>query len=395
MKLRDRRFQGKIILVLTLVHFTGDFYNSFITPLLPAFTERFSLTLTEVGLLSGLERFLAFVIQPSVGYFADRYRTRLFILGGTLLSVVCIPLAGIVPSFAVLLGCVALGSIGSAMFHPSVAGMIPLYSGSRPGFSMSFFNTGGTLAFAAGPVLITWFVGKYGLSATPLTMLPGLLLFFLIAAVVPLPEGEGLAKNGFLGTLRESFGEVWRAILLLWVVMVLRAFVAHCFRTFFPLLLDREGFSLLAIGTVVSIFTLAGTISGLIAGALSDRMGFRKIFYVAHGLATPALLLFLFASGAGVYPMACLSGFLIMATLPLGVTLAQELAPKGRSMVSSLMMGFAFGLGGMMTPIAGALADRFTIRGVLSVVALLPLLTIALIPWMTERERGRRGVSAG
>jgi FSR family fosmidomycin resistance protein-like MFS transporter len=395
MKSRDYRFQGKIIVVLTLVHFTGDFYNSFLTPLLPVFTDRFSLTLTEVGILSGLGRFLAFVVQPSVGYFADRYRTRFFILGGTLLSVICIPLTGIVSSFAVLLGCVALGSIGSAMFHPSVAGMVPLYSGSRPGFSMSFFNTGGTFAFAAGPVLITWFVGKYGLSATPLTMIPGILLFFLIAAAVPLPEGEGLAKNGFLGTLRESFGEVWRAVLLLWVIMVLRAFVAHCYRTFLPLLLDREGFSLLSIGTVVSIFTLAGTISGLIAGALSDRMGFRKIFYTAHGLASPVLLLFLFTPGSGVYLMAFLSGFLIMATLPLGVTLAQELAPKGRSMVSSLMMGFAFGLGGMMTPIAGALADRFTIRGVLSIVALLPLLTTALIPFLTERERTRGGGASG
>jgi len=390
MKSTDYRFQGKIILALALVHFTGDFYSSFITPLLPAFTDRFSLTLTQVGILSGLGRFLAFVVQPSVGYLADRYQTRFFILAGVLLSVVFIPFAGIMPSFAALLGCIALGSIGSSMFHPSVAGMVPLYSGTRPGFSMSFFNTGGTFAFAAGPVAITWFVGKYGLSSAPLTMIPGLILFILIFFVVPIPQGEGLGKNGFFGSLREAFGEVWRAILLIWVIMVLRAFVAHAYRTFFPLLLDGQGYTLLSIGTIVSLFTLAGTISGLIAGSLSDHWGYRRIFLFAHGMASPVLFLLLFTSGAGVYPMAFLSGFLIMATLPLGVTMAQEIAPRGRSLVSSLMMGFAFGLGGMMAPLVGALSDRFSIPVVLSFVAWIPLLTTGLVFFLPEKGALRK-----
>ena len=385
MKTTDSRFRGKIILALTLVHFTGDFYSSFVTPLLPAFTDRFALTLTQVGLLSGLGRFLAFVVQPSVGYLADRYQTRFFILGGVLLSVVFIPLTGVVSSFPILLFCIALGSIGSSMFHPSVAGMVPLYSGLRPGLSMSFFNTGGTLAFAAGPIAIAWFVGKYGLSQAPLTMIPGLFLLLVIFLSVPSPQAEGLGKYGFFGSIREAFGEVWRAVLFIWVIMVLRAFVAHAFRTFYPLLLDKAGFDLLSIGTVVSLFTLAGSISGLIAGTLSDRMGYRKIFFFAHGTASPVLFLLLFSTGANVYLMTFLSGFLIMATLPLGVTMAQELAPRGRSLVSSLMMGFAFGLGGMMTPLVGALADLFSISAVLSAVAWIPLLTTGLVLFLPER----------
>ena len=61
----------KVIIALTLVHFIGDFYSSFINPLLPVFLEKFALTLTEVGLLAGLSRFLAFIVQPTVGYLAD------------------------------------------------------------------------------------------------------------------------------------------------------------------------------------------------------------------------------------------------------------------------------------------------------------------------------------
>jgi FSR family fosmidomycin resistance protein-like MFS transporter len=59
--------------------------------------------------------------------------------------------------------------------------------------------------------------------------------------------------------------------------------------------------------------------------------------------------------------------------------MAQKLAPKGKSMASSLMMGFALGTGGVMTPITGKLADMFSIAPVLNVIAILPVLTMVLI----------------
>jgi len=48
-------------------------------------------------------------------------------------------------------------------------------------------------------------------------------------------------------------------------------------------------------------------------------------------------------------------------------------------MVASLMMGFAYGLGGAITPIVGILADTYTIRPVLLVIAAIPLLTLPII----------------
>lgn len=68
-----------------------------------------------------------------------------------------------------------------------------------------------------------------------------------------------------------------------------------------------------------------------------------------------------------------------MATMPLGVAMAQTLAPKGRSMVASLMMGLAFGLGGILAPVVGKLADLYSIDRVLIGVSLLPLLTLPFI----------------
>ncbi len=369
----------KLMLALTLVHFTGDFFNSFITPLLPVFATKFSLSMLQIGLISGLGRFLAFIVQPTVGYLSDRYRTRFFSLGGPMLAMIFVSLACVAPSYAILLSFVALASSGSAMFHPAVTGMVHTYAGKRLGFSLSIFNMGGTLGFGLGPLFITWLVATYGLHMTPITLIPGLLLMAFLFKIVPLPEGEGLKNRTFIGSLNEAFGGVWKMIAIIWLIMVLRAFSAHAFRTFLPVLFAKEGFSLMSIGFLVSLFTIAGTVSGLLSGYVSYKTGYKKIFYLSYLLSTPAFLILLFAPGKWVYPAIFLAGFSIMATLPLGVALAQELAPKGRSMVSSIMMGFAFGLGGILSPLVGGLADIYSIRSVLTVVALVPLMTTGLV----------------
>ena len=380
----------KVIIGLTLVHFIGDFYSSFINPLLPVFVEKFAITLTQIGFLAGLSRFLAFIVQPTVGYLADYYRTRFFILGGPFLAIVFIALVGVAPSYPILLVFISLGSIGSSMFHPSTAGMISTYAGRHFALSMSIFNTGGTLAFGLGPLFITYLVGTYGLEVSPITMIFGLAMMMVLLKIVPTPQGEGLARLGFIGSLKEVLGSVWKPIVLIWVVMVLRAFVGHSFRTFIPVLYAQEGYALVAVGAVVSLFTVAGAVSGLLAGHLSDRVGYKPIFYVAHGLTTPGLFLLLYLKGNWVFCGAFFAGFFSMATLPLGVAMAQELAPKGRSMVSSLMMGLAFGLGGILMPLTGKLAEIFSIRGILLFLAILPCLTIfliALLPEINSRSR--------
>jgi len=369
----------RVIFALTLVHFTGDFYISFISPLYPVFIDRLHLSLTQVGVISGVNRLLAFIVQPSVGYFSDRYETKGFIGAGLALCIVFIPLSGIAPSFWLLLLLVAAGSIGNAMFHPSATGMVPLYGGMKTGLFMSIFNTGGTLAFGLGPLFITWFVASFGLKMIPLTAGFGLAVLVFLYPRVPAPVSEGSARLGFIGTLKETIGPVWKSILLIWLVMVLRAVVGQSFLTFMPVLYVGKGYSLVSAGLIFSLFIVAGTLSGIIAGYLSDKIGFKPIFYFVHGLMTPALILFLYLSGDWVYLGSILAGSLVLATLPLGVVMAQELAPKGRSMVASLMMGLAWGLGGAISPLVGKLADTFSIESVLQVVAFIPLFTLGLI----------------
>ena len=375
----------KMISILFFLHFTNDIYNSFVNPLLPAFAQTFSLTLAQVGLIGAISRALSFVVQPLVGYAADHYRTRFFVLGGPLLSVIFIPLVGVTPNYLTLILCVALGSLGTAMFHPPAAGMISAFAGSRFAFSMAVYNFGGTLAFACGPIFITSVVAQYGLSNSYLTMPFGLVGLTLLFRKVPLPVHEGMKNFGFIGSLKEVFGEVWKGVVLLFVLAVLRTFIGQSFSTFFPVLYSREGYSLVSVGVMVSLFNVGGAVSGLLAGFLADRVGYRPVFCVAYALAAPSLYLLLFVP-KGAFVFAFLGGFFVMATLPLFVALVQEIAPRGKSMASSLMLGLAYGTGGMMTALTGKLADLFTIRSVLGVLTLVLLVMAGLVPLLPGKK---------
>jgi FSR family fosmidomycin resistance protein-like MFS transporter len=122
----------------------------------------------------------------------------------------------------------------------------------------------------------------------------------------------------------------------------------------------------------------------LLGGHLADRIGFKPVFLTFHALMTPALLLMMYCQGNWIYLGAFIAGFMVLSTMPLGVAMAQQIAPRGRSMVASLMMGLAYGLGGLFTPLVGAFADSFGVRPVLLAISFLPPVTVALILWFPK-----------
>ena len=374
----------KILIALSLVHFSGDFYSSFVSPLFPVFMDKMGLSLTQIGILAGISRFLMFIIQPLSGYWADRHPSRSFILIGLLMPILCIPLAGLTTSFYGLLLCIMIGSAGSSLFHPPVTGMVPLYAGRNHGLAMSIYNTAGTLAFGVGPIFITWFVTWFGLKAMPVTMAIGLSIWIYFYWVIPKPTGDGMAQYGFLETLRQTLGSVWQPILLIWIVMVMRALVGQSLMTFMPVLWVQKGHTIVSAGILFSIFTLSGTVAGILCGYISDRMGYKRLLWITHGFMAPFLLMFLLVPGKWIYPATILAGGFNMASLPLGVVMAQKIAPKGRSMVASLMMGLAFGTGGILSPIIGKLGDIFTIQSVLMILVCIPVLSLIPIYFMPE-----------
>ena len=377
----------KAIFALFLVHFIGDFFQSFIRPLLPVMANKFELSLAQVGLITGIATFMAFLIQPLFGYLADRYATRLILLIGSFAGAICIPMVGLAPYFWIVLLLIGLGSISSAVYHPTAAGMVSVYAGRRTGLAMSLFGLGGILGFTLGPIVCSGYVTFMGLRRLPILTVFGLLVFMILFIMIPTADVDDHPHSDFFNTLKESLGEAWKPVLLVWSIAFSRAFVEQSFLTFIPVLTAAEGYSLVSVGGIVSMFTVGGSISALICGHLVDRIGFKPVYFFSFALSSPSLLLFINADGRQIYPLAMLSGFFLLATLFPAVALAQKIAPRGRSLVSSIIMGLGMGTAGLMMPLTGMIADAFGIRTVLAFVGLIPLAALLLIRHLPEPGR--------
>ena len=141
-------------------------------------------------------------------------------------------------------------------------------------------------------------------------------------------------------------------------------------------------------GAAISLFLLLGAAGGLAAGSLSDRIGRKAILLGSLALATPCLLAFLHGPLNLLLPMIAVSGLFVLSSTPVGVVAAQECLPGRTGLVSGLVMGLAWGVGGLALVPIGWLADRFGLISVMSVVSLLPLAAAALMFLYHEPRNG-------
>jgi FSR family fosmidomycin resistance protein-like MFS transporter len=79
----------------------------------------------------------------------------------------------------------------------------------------------------------------------------------------------------------------------------------------------------------------------------------------------PFLALFFLTQGVISIAGLCAGGLILLFTIPVNVVMAQELVPAQSGTVSALMMGFAWGMAGMIfIPLTGWLSDMFSLHRV-------------------------------
>ena len=92
-------------------------------------------------------------------------------------------LVGLAGRFWPLLAVVALGGVGSALFHPAGSVVASAARSRRRGAAMSIFSVGGNAGAALSPLLLAAVIGWYGLAGTlvtiPLAAATALLLVLL------------------------------------------------------------------------------------------------------------------------------------------------------------------------------------------------------------------------
>jgi FSR family fosmidomycin resistance protein-like MFS transporter len=354
-------------------HMMVDGYGNIYAPLLPLLIPRLDLSLAAAGTLTMLFQIAASVAQVGFGWLADRWRPRLLVMIGPVVSVTVLSLIGLANSREVLAVILFSGGLGAAAFHPPAAALAHRLGGNRPGFAMSVYITGGTLGFSFGPLMFTPFAQHVGLEWTPLLAIPGLIVVaFFLTRVPAMPLSP--SSRGGLRTLKPYA----RPLGLLYAIVVLRTFTSLSFATFVPVMLTRRGYSVTQAGTAVAAYLFASGLGGFLGGAAADRFGARRVIAVSLVLSTPFLFFTTLVSGWFFVLLLAIGGLFLQSTLPVNVTFGQSIAPVSAATVSSLMMGFAWGTGGLSVPFVGMIADRIGIETTLAGLAFVPLAAAVL-----------------
>jgi len=371
----SRSVLPRSILLLAATHFLVDGYGNILVPLLPLLIPQLNLSLAGAGMLQMCFQLANSVAQLGFGHIADRWRPRLLLLAGPIVGVTIMPLVGLAPNAWTLALVLVLGGLGGAAFHPPAAALVHRDAGRYRGLAMSFHITSGTLGQAVAPLAFAPFVQAFGLGATPWLTVPALAVL-VVVLLRRLPAFERLHDPGAPGGLR-ALRPYAKPLTQLYLIVVLRTLTAISFSTFVPVMLTRRGMSIAEAGLAASIYLFAIGAGGFIGGPLADRYGARRVIILSLVSAVPFLAFAPLFAGWTFVAVLALGGFLLQSTLPVNVTFAQTIAPVSAATVSSLMMGFAWGMGGLVVPFVGLLADRIGIERTLMAMSSLPLAAAA------------------
>ena len=154
-----------------------------------------------------------------------------------------------------------------------------------------------------------------------------------------------------------------------------------------PVLLTSQGMSIAHATLAGTCYLLVSGIGGFAGGPLADRFGPRRVILVSLISSVPFMVAASQLTGWWFTAAISMGGLLLQSTLPVNVTYAQMLAPVGAATVSSLMMGFAWGVGSVMVPVVGLLGDRLGLPTALLCISGGPLMAAVLAAQLPERAR--------
>src|SRR2546430_9571015 len=99
-------------------HMVVDGYGNIYAPLLPLLIPKLGLTLAAAGTLTMLYQMSASVAQVGFGHLAERWRPRLLVMAGPIISVSILGLAGVAPALPLLAATLIVGGLRGAAVHP-------------------------------------------------------------------------------------------------------------------------------------------------------------------------------------------------------------------------------------------------------------------------------------
>ena len=370
----------KVLGAISISHFINDMLQSLIPAIYPQLKDTFSLSFTQIGLITLTYQITASLLQPAVGLYTDHYPKPYSLsigMGCTLLGLLALSLA---PSYGILLAAVGLVGMGSSIFHPESSRVARLASAGQYGLAQSIFQVGGNAGTAMGPLLAVLVVipqGRHSIAWFSLVALLAIMILWRVGGGYKQKQlQEKRAKKAAMATQPDCRvrAAAWPMLILL-VLMFSKFFYLASLNSYFIFyLISKFNLSVRSAQIHLFVFLFGAAMGTIMGGPVGDRIGRKRVIWWSILGVAPFTLLLPHVNLFWTGPLTFIIGLLLASAFPAIVVYAQELFPGKVGMVSGLFFGLAFGMAGIGAAVLGKLADIHGIDYVYHLCSFLPLL---------------------
>jgi MFS family permease len=366
-------YQWVIFGILTTSHFLMAMFFFGWGPLAPMLKEEIRIDNSQLGFLVSSMYFAMVLVSIPSGFLVDKYGARVMLLLSVSLVGVATSLLSASSTYPVLFAVAALGGSGYGMINQiTTKGLMHWFEPGKRATVMGIKQTGVTIGGSLIGLYIPFCAGRMGWQTAVL------LLAFAIFGMVMLsllayreePERPTDPRAGSPGRGKRKGGlrmlVVKPLVVTLTLLFALYAACQACVVAFL-VLYSEETFRLSHViaGSFLTVAMVAGTISRVVFGLISDRLlsGDRMApmgVLALIGIVGTLLLNLLGPSPSlwVLYLVSALLGISLMGWNGLAITLVAEIA--GHELVGSIMgIVFTIAWGGMVLapPVFGSVVD--------------------------------------
>ena len=380
------KFHFKNVLAIATAHATHDTYTGFLPPLLPIIIENLSLTKTSAGLLSVFMR-MPSLLQPFIGYLADRHNLRIFIILTPAISAIMMSMVGVAPSYAMAVMLLFFAGASSASLHAIAPVITGRLSGNNLGRGMSFWMVGGEFGRVLGPLVIVFAIDKLTLQHTPWIMILGILASMLLYFVLKDVPVQIPLQHESAQAIRGTIKKILKFMLPIIVLLALRSLLFAGSTMFLPTYLNGKGESLLFSGAALSVMEGAGIVGAFLGGSVSDKIGRKTIIFFSI-LLTP-IFTFLFLQTGGWLSMALLAciGFSMLSITPAIMAMVQENFSDSRALANGIFMAVNFVTSSTGILLVGKLGDVYGLAAAINISALVLLISLPAVFFLPNHKK--------
>jgi MFS transporter, FSR family, fosmidomycin resistance protein len=385
----------RILGALSLSHFLNDMMQSLILALYPMLKGDFSLTFTQIGIITLTFQFTASLLQPLVGLYTDRRPQPYALSVGMGFTLVGLMVLALAPSYAFVLLAAALVGTGSAVFHPEASRMARLASGGRHGFAQSMFQVGGYAGQATGPLVAAWIILPFGRISVGAFCAAALLAIGILWTIGNWYRAQRSAAKNKTATITAHKSPLPQAMVVTTMVILITLMLTKSFYvtslnsylTFY--LIERFSVGVQAAQMYLFALLASVTVGTMAGGLLTDRLGRRKVIWISMLGATPFTLMLPYVGLELTGVLIVLIGLIMASASPAMLVYAQDILPGRVGLVAGLFFGLAFGIGGIGAAVLGKVADVTDITYVYRICSFIPLL--GLLALFLPNIEGKRG----